>query len=220
MNQINMPGMPATNGLAPQMGMMNNVPNGVPIRAVDEQDSASYKSRLNTAIYDYLLKNGEWGCARELLKSKLEVQVIKSSPGRRPNGVDENTMDTDVKDDPDSQRPSDLPLPRETGAAMGSDSSFLLDWYSVFWDMFLSKTPRAMNKNQNAVQYVQHTQAGILRLTSYIMLIKGVTEPKTEPSAIKPATTTGITRTTTRRGAKQRWRALYDARSKRNAYEC
>ena len=160
MNQINMAGMPATNGLAPQMGMVNNVPNGVPpVRAADEQDGGGYKAKLNTAIYDYLIKNGEWACARELLKSKLEVQIAKPSPGRRPNGVDENAMDTDTKDDLDSQRPSDLPLPAAGPTSMGSDSSFLLDWYSVFWDMYLAKNPRATNKNQNAVQYIQQTQA-------------------------------------------------------------
>ncbi|MCJ1388741.1 hypothetical protein MMC18_001590 [Xylographa bjoerkii] len=158
MNHMNMNGLIVGNGATGGMPMMSNGTNGVASRTGSDQDrELDYKSRLNTYIYDYLLKQESYECARALLKSGLTVQTTnKPSPGRRPNGVDEGSLDADSKDDIESQRPHDLPLP-EFGD--GTDSnSFLLEWFSLFWDMFFAAKKDSKKTSVQAMQYVHHTQ--------------------------------------------------------------
>ena len=166
MNNINMAGMHAANGALGGMPLMNNGSNGGMSRAdVDPEGAQAYeiKVKLNTYIYDYFLKNELYECARAIMQSQvpLSLETTKSNPGRRRdgdiNGVDDNAMDTDSKDDLDSKRPDDLPLPK-----MLSDvpaNSFLLDWFQLFWDIFLAQR-KGKNATPQAVQYVQNTQVG------------------------------------------------------------
>ncbi|MCJ1323222.1 hypothetical protein MMC15_008576 [Xylographa vitiligo] len=158
MNHMNMNGLNVGNGATGGMPMMSNGTNGVASRTGSDQDrELDYKSRLNTYIYDYLLKQESYDCARALLKSGLTVQTTtKPSPGRRPNGIDEGSIDADSKDDIESQRPHDLPLPEFVD---GTDSnSFLLEWFSLFWDMFFAARKDSKKTSHQAMQYVQHTQ--------------------------------------------------------------
>lgn len=114
---------------------------------------------LNTYIYDYFLKRGYNDCARALVQDesiKLNTEpVTKTSPSQRRdvemNGVD---ADTDAKDPDKMKLPDDLPRPNLPSESM--QSSFLLDWFSLFWDVFWAQHKKG---NSNDVrQYVQHTQ--------------------------------------------------------------
>ena len=157
MNHMNMNGLNVGNGATGGMPMMSNGTNGVASRTSSDQDrELDYKSRLNTYIYDYLLKQESYDCARALLKSGLVVQTTnKPSPGRRPNGVDEGSMDIDSKDDVESQRPHDLPLPEFVDGA--ESNSFLLEWFSLFWDMFFAARKDSKKTSAQALIYSNHT---------------------------------------------------------------
>ncbi|KAF2091025.1 hypothetical protein K490DRAFT_71293 [Saccharata proteae CBS 121410] len=108
---------------------------------------------LNTYIYDYFLRNQNWKLAR-LAKEELNLNLAgKPSPrGRDVNGVDD-AMDTDNKDDI-HRRPDDLPPPSIPNDA--TDSSFLLDWWQQFWDIFNAQRGRKSGPQQ--LQYLQHTR--------------------------------------------------------------
>lgn len=119
------------------------------------------RSTLNTYIYEYFLRHHMYDCARSLLASDQQVNVNKEAGGRRENGnamngVDD-PMDTDSKDDSDSKLPDDLPPPKLPMPA--SDTSFLYEWFCVFWDIYTA--PRSKNGNHIVNQYVQHTQVRI-----------------------------------------------------------
>ncbi|KAH9842126.1 camp-dependent protein kinase pathway protein [Teratosphaeria destructans] len=113
----------------PQMNMggpvqqMNNAgtPSGgaAPIDAV---------KRLNTAIYDYLLRNQFHDAARSFLKNAEVETEMKKSPNQR-NGVGDDGMDIDGNEIKD--KPADLPLPLQLG-----DGVFLQDWWCQFWEIF------------------------------------------------------------------------------------
>ncbi|KAI9817241.1 MAG: hypothetical protein M1827_001354 [Pycnora praestabilis] len=143
------------------MPMMNNGIGG-PRGNGDLNDS---KSQLNTYIYDYLLKNELWDCARALLQSEVSLntnQPTKTSPGHRRdgdmNGIDDNGLDTDSKDDIHSKRPDDLPSPKVPSDC--PEGSFLYDWWCLFWDIFGAqrKKPTKLGEGGAAIQYVQYTQ--------------------------------------------------------------
>lgn len=108
---------------------------------------------LNTYIYDYFLKNGNFNLARQIWK-ELPINSTpstKSSPGRA-NGVDDS-MDTDSKDDV-MKRPDDLPIPAIPGDP--TDNAFLSDWWCQFWDIYSAH--RGKKHAGPALQYVQHTR--------------------------------------------------------------
>lgn len=88
--------------------------------------------RLNTAIYDYLLRHQLYDVARGFVK-QMEIETdMKKSPNQRgqPNGVpDENGMEIDVPEI--KNRPDDLPAPLHFG-----EGSFLQDWWCQFWEIF------------------------------------------------------------------------------------
>ncbi|PON28529.1 hypothetical protein TGAM01_v202376 [Trichoderma gamsii] len=160
-----------------QPGMANVTPMGGPVgapmpmmnnnAAMNPQMAAAaaagrqvqdQRSTLNTYIYEYFLRHHMYDCARSLLASDQQVNVNKEAGGRRENGnamngVDD-PMDTDSKDDSDSKLPDDLPPPKLPMPA--SDTSFLYEWFCVFWDIYTA--PRAKNGNHIVNQYVQHTQ--------------------------------------------------------------
>jgi hypothetical protein len=88
---------------------------------------------------------------------------MKSSPGGRRkegeiNGLDENAMDTDSKDDP--LIPDDLPRPQIPGECPGS--AFLFDWFCLFNDIYIASAQRAKKPGHRdgsaAQQYLDQTQ--------------------------------------------------------------
>ncbi|KAI9848293.1 MAG: hypothetical protein M1837_000557 [Sclerophora amabilis] len=155
-----MAAMNAVGGPVGGVQMMNNGTAGLPRNGNRQEES---KSRLNTYIYDYLLKNELFDCARSLHESGVPLLLEKASPGRRRhadgtnlnNGVDEHSMDADTKDDLDSKIPDDLPSPKLTGGD-ATQNSFLLDWWGVFWDIYFAQ--QSKNRDGAASQYLQHSQ--------------------------------------------------------------
>ncbi|KAG8624338.1 hypothetical protein KVT40_007405 [Elsinoe batatas] len=112
------------------------------------------KKRLNTYIYDYFLRNGMFDLARQLLaKEDIELQE-KPSPNRKDvNGVTDG--DGDSKDDIPG-KPADLPkanVPSEV------NSAFLLDWWAMFWDVWISGRSRGHSATRNYVHHVQNRNA-------------------------------------------------------------
>ena len=153
-----MNGLNAANVAVGGMPAMNNGANGAAARILSDQErEIDYKARLNTYIYDYLLKNEQYDCARQLLKSTLTISTSKiGQGGRRPNGVDEGSLDADSKEDLDSKRPHDLPAAENFDGM--ENSSFLLEWFSTFWDMFWAQKGNKSRSGQQALSYMQHTQ--------------------------------------------------------------
>ncbi|CAJ2502996.1 Uu.00g103900.m01.CDS01 [Anthostomella pinea] len=140
------------------MPMMNNV-----LAAQVQRPDGNNRTNLNTYIYDYFLRERMYECARALLNSSGTLNVIKDSPGRRSdengnglgNGLGDDTMDTDSKDDSDSKtRPDNLPAP---DLPNGSDSCFLYEWFCLFWDMMSAQRNKSGIPPQVG-QYVNHTQ--------------------------------------------------------------
>lgn len=120
-------------------------------------------SNLNTYIYDYFLKRGYHDCARALLQDesiKLNTENNpKTSPGSRRddmNGMDPDAMMTDGKDGEKIKIPDDLPRPSIPNGE--SPSSFLLDWFNLFWDFFWAQ--RNKKNGGDIRQYLQHNQVG------------------------------------------------------------
>ncbi|KAI9732889.1 MAG: hypothetical protein M1834_003829 [Cirrosporium novae-zelandiae] len=151
-NVVNAMGGPV--GGMPMMNAMNSAQT-----SRNDGDSPPY---LNTYIYDYFIKNGLYDCARSLLHSDAHIlthtEQTKTSPGRKDevNGVDNDAMDTD-KDH--MKIPQDLPRPKLVED--GSSSAFLVDWWSLFWDIFSErgkKAEMAPGMGGPAAQYVQHSR--------------------------------------------------------------
>ncbi|KAH9885722.1 hypothetical protein F4778DRAFT_501596 [Xylariomycetidae sp. FL2044] len=163
MNNVNMANMPMAGGPvgAPMQIMSNPVgPNVQQIQVPDQ--GRNNKSNLNTYIYDYFLREGMFDCARAMLNSETSIHVIKNSPGSRRdengnvlgNGVGDDPMDTDSKDEIDSKRPADLPMP---GVPNSAEGCFLYEWFCLFWDMLSAQRNKPGN-NPQVSQYVSHTQ--------------------------------------------------------------
>ncbi|KAF7874295.1 hypothetical protein EAF04_002967 [Stromatinia cepivora] len=147
MNNVNMSGMPNMGGpVGGGMPMMNNGVAGGAARHPTNNDNN--RSQLNTYIYEYFLKNGMFDCARTLLNHE-QINVVKDSPGRG-DGEDGD----DSKDDIDSKRPNDLPLPNLPKEC--PEGCFLYEWFCLFWDMFNAQ--RGKGEARNVLSYVAHTQ--------------------------------------------------------------
>ncbi|GAP83256.2 putative som1 protein [Rosellinia necatrix] len=158
MNNINMANMPMAGGPVgggPMTMMANNTLAGGQVQRPPENNHAN----LNTYIYDYFLREGMFDCARAMLNSERALNVHKN-PRRDENGnvigngIGDDPMDTDSKDDLDTKRPSDLPAPNVPN---GSDSCFLYEWFCLFWDM-LSAQRNKGGVSAHVSQYVAHTQ--------------------------------------------------------------
>lgn len=158
-NNVNMAALNAMGGaVGGAVPMMNN---GVPgnQRALPVDDSQQ-RARLNTYIYEYFICNEMYDCARALINSEQPVNLLKGSPnqqrdanGNPVDGGGSDDMD-DSKEGIDMKRPDDLPapnLPRES-----SESCFLFEWWSLFWDMFNAQ--RGKSESQNAQRYANYTQ--------------------------------------------------------------
>ncbi|KAJ0324836.1 hypothetical protein COL5a_007605 [Colletotrichum fioriniae] len=122
----------------------------------------SQRTLLNTYIYEYFLRHQMFDCARSLLNGDHQVNVMKDGANRRRdengnligNGLGDDPMDTDSKDDIDAKLPDDLPAPKLPMPA--SESSFLYEWFCLFWDIFHAQRTKGGNGPVN--QYVSHTQ--------------------------------------------------------------
>lgn len=162
MAQMNPMGGPV--GGAPMPMMNNGAVNPQQAAAVaaarQQQMNENQRSVLNTYIYEYFIRYGMYDCARSLLSSDQQVNVMKDGANRRRdengnliNGVDD-VMDTDSKDDLDAKLPDDLPPPKLPMPA--SDTSFLYEWFCLFWDIYNAQRVKGGNGTVN--QYVAHTQ--------------------------------------------------------------
>ncbi|KAJ5632178.1 Transcriptional activator somA [Penicillium lividum] len=160
MNQMNVgmnPGMAGPVGGVPMMNNGSAAPRNDGTMNIPEQ----MINNLNTYIYDYFLKRGYHDCARALVQDeniKLNTESgTKQSPGNRRddvNGIDGDAMMTDGKDGEKIKIPDDLPRPIIPSESL--QSSFLLDWFSLFWDFFWAQ--RKQGNRNDVRQYLQHTQ--------------------------------------------------------------
>lgn len=176
MNNVNMSNMGPMGGPVggPPM-MMNNgaviAPQGGAPKPTQVNDSN--RTLLNTYIYEYFLRYGMYDCARAILNSDSQVKVQKDSPGGRRdengnllgNGVGDDAMDTDSKDDMDQKRPTDLPDPQVPTPL--PDSCFLYEWFCLFWDMLNAQKGKGSSGQVN--QYVSHTQVSISSSIAFYM---------------------------------------------------
>lgn len=162
MNQMNVTGMnPGAGGPVGGVPMMNNGSTAPRNDGNVNNIPETMINNLNTYIYDYFLKRGYHECARALVKDesiKLNTEPhTKTSPGHRRedmNGVEGDAIMTDSKDGDKIKIPDDLPRPNL--ASESQQSSFLLDWFSLFWDFFWAQ--RKKGNSNDVRQYLQHTQ--------------------------------------------------------------
>ncbi|KAJ5698215.1 Transcriptional activator somA [Penicillium macrosclerotiorum] len=163
MNQMNVAGMnPGVGGPVGGVPMMNNgsmAPRNDGNMNMNNPEIMI--NNLNTYIYDYFLKRGYHECARALVQDesiKLNTDAGKTSPGSRRdgdvNGIDGDAMMTDGKDGEKIKIPDDLPRPSLPNESL--QSSFLLDWFSLFWDFFWAQ--RKKGNSNDVRQYLQHNQ--------------------------------------------------------------
>jgi hypothetical protein len=131
------------------MNANNGSINGTPVMAnmahpASKRDGIDRTEQLNTYIYDYFLRNRHLGLARAMLEGDMKMNLEKPSPNNKTNGVD--SLDS----------PDDFPLP-QLPRNQAADNSFLLDWWSQFWDVWGATSARG-NGSKNAAQYIQHTR--------------------------------------------------------------
>ncbi len=103
--------------------------------------------KLNTAIYEYLLRNQQFDLARQF-RGKMEILTTDGKPspnqrGQQANGVDE---DGDSKDNIIPNKPNDLPPP-------DIDPEFLKDWWCQFWEIWAGHR-KSKNVGSNTQQYI------------------------------------------------------------------
>lgn len=132
-----------------------NLAQGGPVQAATPSSTAysndEINKKLNTAIYDYLLRNEHYEVARTFQKELpiLTKADVKQSPNQRngqPNGVDD-TMDMDGRNGALARKPEDLPMPSNI-----YDGPFLEDWWSMYWEIHFAKRNKGNNPQTN--QYI------------------------------------------------------------------
>jgi len=120
--------------------------------AMRQQSDEEQKIRLNTYIYDYLLKMEKFDLARSFQKTCQINTKQSTSPSRGAvNGVDDG-MDADSKDAM-MKRPADLPIP-EVPSYSDKGNCFLYDWWCQFWDVYGAR--RQARGNSITVEYINH----------------------------------------------------------------
>lgn len=111
---------------------------GTPTNSGQQMSHEAMLTKLNTAIYDYLLRSELYSVARDLHKHvDIETRPSKQSPnqrGQQANGM-EDGMDIDSTDPGLMKKPEDLPMPANLG---GVDGPFLQDWWFQFWDIAMA----------------------------------------------------------------------------------
>ena len=141
--------------MAAQMAAMNGGPvDGTPVMGNMPHPGAKGtnqdpRERLNTYIYDYLLRNNHFKAAQALIDTNLKMSLgppQKLSPKTRANGVDS------MEEPPREDMPSPS-LPQNQMA----DNSFLLDWWVQFWDIYHAAKSRGSPGNKGT-QYIAHTR--------------------------------------------------------------
>lgn len=132
-----------------QMMMNIGTPSNAPGGGAAGSDS-SHRTKLNTYIYDYFLKNDMFDMAR-MLYQKVDIEQAdpKQSPGQR--NMNGDSMDQDSKDNIHG-KPDDLPMPK---VPAGGDGSFLLDWWGQFWDCYLAQRGRGSPQTKQYLNQVQ-----------------------------------------------------------------
>ena len=122
--------------------------------AMRQTDPEEQKIRLNTYIYDYLLKMEKFDVARSFQKT-CQIKIKQStSPGRGAvNGVDDG-MDADSKDAL-IKKPADLPIP-EVPPYSEKGNCFLYDWWCQFWDVYCARTNRQTRVTPMTMEYINH----------------------------------------------------------------
>lgn len=108
------------------MGMTQPLENGSALMHVPPTgNSHDRRQLLNTCIYDYFRHSKMSSVCRAMVEANVPINKpenqLKQSPSQRANGVDD-----EFKDLPNIQMPP----------AIGGDSPFLLDWFTMFWDVF------------------------------------------------------------------------------------
>lgn len=151
---------------AAQIPMMNNV--ALPPQQAGHRQNAPINENsrvlLNTYIYEYFLRFGMNDCARTLLDGDHQVLVVRDGSNRRRdengnvlgNGVGGDAMETDNKDDMDAKSPDDLPPPRLPKSS--ENTSFLHEWFCLFWDMY---SAQRKSGNSSVHQYLHHTAVSL-----------------------------------------------------------
>jgi hypothetical protein len=170
------------NGAMPQQGGGQQRQQQTP--ADKERDN---RTLLNTYIYEYFLRYGMYDCARAILNSDQQVKVTKEGGGRRDengnpigNGLGDDAMDHDAKDDAgDQKRPDDLPTPLLPMPLQ--DSAFLYEWFCLFWDMLQAQRGNGSSRQVN--QYVNQQQVCL----SFLMAVSSV-RPVSMPSHCRKLT--------------------------------
>lgn len=135
--QMNMANMGGPVGGPQQMNVGTPNVAGVPPDAI---------KRLNTAIYDHLLRNRHYETARSFFNC-VDIEVdLKKSPnqrqGQQSNGMDDDSMDID------RDRPNDLPAPLQLG-----EGAFLEGWWCQFWEIHHAQRNRGKH-SQATMSYI------------------------------------------------------------------
>ncbi|KAL1611940.1 hypothetical protein SLS60_000163 [Paraconiothyrium brasiliense] len=131
--------------MAAQMANMNaggGPLDGTPIMGNGQRQPGNGmdpRDLLNTYIYDYFMRTDNHKLAKAMLDADLNMNLKnKPSPsGRNVNGVDAG----------------DLPLPNMPGN-QATETSFLLDWWVQFWDIFSA----ARGRQNKGSQYIAHAR--------------------------------------------------------------
>jgi hypothetical protein len=153
--------------------MMSSVAPGGGITRPPMAANENQRQQLNTYIYEYFVRNGMFDCARSLLNSEKPLTLIKESPGKcqnnngndMGNGTGDDGGDADSKDDLESKRPDDLPVPdvpREY-----PESCLLYEWWCLFWNMFNAQCGKG--DGRNVLQYVNHTYVNHTQVCSPLL---------------------------------------------------
>ncbi len=143
------------------LGNMQMV-NGAGGRMAEDpaDDNTNMEPKLNSYIYGYLCTTGQYDAARALKNSGARFEP----PFENDDSNGDGNMPADSKDGIDFDRPKDLPNIKNL-ANDGQGGSFLLSWFSLFWDIYFAhrKDPRS---SSHASLYVQHTQVRLRPLFS------------------------------------------------------
>lgn len=156
MNMANMGGpVGGGSGVAPQMNAGTPGNSG----GFNMTSDAMSTKVLNTAIYDYFLRNSHYKLAEQLY-SEVEIEIkpdTKQSPnqrnGQQANGIDDSA-DVDSKDNAALLgRPTGLPMARNP-----AEGPFLQDWWSTFWDVYSNRKNRSNTANTQSYLAAQRNR--------------------------------------------------------------
>ena len=167
---------------------------GTPSNSGDPVSQAMSVKKLNTAIYDYLLRNQQYELARQF-QTKMEIvprSEGKPSPnqrGQQANGVDDS-MDGDSKDHIIANKPNDLPYG-------DIESDFLKDWWCQFWEIWNGHRKKAVGPNTQSYINAQRAAMqgrvnmmngnGAQNMRAYNGMMPGVNNGVAMPNDLKRA---------------------------------